>query len=267
MDQRIWLRRVIALLALLVGLLLILAGLVMTVSAEQPTPSQPANFALSHPPQTSPVATRAQTQTNPLATRPIAPASAPARDAAPATSSPARVPTTSPTAPEPAAPDRAPEIPLRIIIPAINLDAPVQPVKLIVSRNGRTAEWGVPAGRTSGWHSTSARLGEPGNLVLNGHHNIRGRVFARVKDLQPLDQIIVIGERRKVTYEVVERKLLLERGQPLAVRIENAQWIMPTEDTRLTLVTCWPPTDNSHRLIVIARPVAEEWLELDTAAK
>jgi LPXTG-site transpeptidase (sortase) family protein len=160
-----------------------------------------------------------------------------------------------------------PEIPRRIVIPAIDLDAPVQPVKLIVSRNGRTAEWGVPSGRVSGWHSASARLGEPGNLVLNGHHNIRGRVFARVKDLRPLDQIIVIGERRKVTYEVVERKLLLERGQPLAVRIENAQWIMPTEDTRLTLVTCWPPTDNSHRLIVIARPVAEEWLEPDAAMR
>jgi len=70
-----------------------------------------------------------------------------------------------------------------------------------------------------------------------------------------------------VTYEVTERKLLLERGQPLAVRIENAQWIMPTEDTRLTLVTCWPPTDNSHRLVVIARPVAEEWLEADTTAQ
>ncbi len=258
MDQRIWLRRVIALLALLAGVLLILAGLVMTVSAEQPAPPQPTNFALSHPPQPPRVATSAQTQT--LAP---APADAPARDTTPvATSASGQAAARALKAPE-----MQPEIPRRIVIPAIDLDAPVQPVKLIVSRNGRTAEWGVPSGRTSGWHSASARLGEPGNLVLNGHHNIRGRVFARVRELQPLDQIIVIGERRKVTYEVTERKVLLERGQPLAARIENAQWIMPSEDTRLTLLTCWPPTDNSHRLIVFARPIAEEWLESGAAAR
>ncbi len=260
MNQRIWLRRVIALLALLTGALLILAGLVMTVSAEQPALPQPANFALSHPPQATRAATRAQTQAHAPDTRPIDSANAPARAAAPAASSSAHR-SAPPPAATPVAPDSAPEVPLRIIIPAINLDAPVKPVTLIVSRDSRTAEWGVPSSRTSGWHSASARLGEPGNLVLNGHHNIRGRVFARVKELQPLDQIIVIGARRKVTYEVSERKLLLERGQPLAVRIENAQWIMPTDDTRLTLVTCWPPTYNSHRLVVIARPVAEEWLQ------
>jgi len=266
MNQRIRLRRVIALFALLTGALLILAGLVMTVSAEQPALPQPANFALSHPPQATRAATRAQTQAHAPDTGPIDSANAPARAAAPAASSSAHR-SAPPPAATPVAPDSAPEVPLRIIIPAINLDAPVKPVTLIVSRDGRTAEWGVPSGRTSGWHSASARLGEPGNLVLNGHHNIRGRVFARVKELQPLDQIIVIGARRKVTYEVSERKLLLERGQPLAVRIENAQWIMPTDDTRLTLVTCWPPTDNSHRLVVIAQPVAEEWLEADTTAQ
>lgn len=245
-----WLRRVSALAALSIGMLLILAGLAMTVSAEQTALPQPAGLALSGLSEPAPA----------TAGRPTQP-SAPAKDTAPTTASvfgqpPAR-------APRPA--ETAPEIPRRLLIPAINLDAPVQPVRLIVSRDGRTAEWGVPSGRAAGWHNTSTRLGETGNLVLNGHHNIQGSVFARVKDLQPSDQIIVIGERRRVTYEVVERKLLLERGQPLATRIENARWIMPTEDARLTLVTCWPPTDNSHRLIVIARPVAEEWLTADPA--
>ncbi|HID54608.1 MAG TPA: sortase, partial [Anaerolineae bacterium] len=34
-----------------------------------------------------------------------------------------------------------------------------------------------------------------------------------------------------------------------------AEWIMPTEDERITLVTCWPYTDNTNRLIVVAQPV------------
>jgi sortase A len=43
---------------------------------------------------------------------------------------------------------------------------------------------------------------------------------------------------------------------PLSVRRKNAQWIMPTGDERLTLVTCWPYEwpGNSHRVIVVARP-------------
>ena len=49
--------------------------------------------------------------------------------------------------------------------------------------------------------------------------------------------------------------ILEERDQSLDVRIENAQWIEQTDDERLTLVTCWPYTDNSHRLIVVAHPI------------
>jgi sortase A len=34
----------------------------------------------------------------------------------------------------------------------------------------------------------------------------------------------------------------------------NARYIQPTPDDRLTLVSCWPRNDNTHRIIVIARP-------------
>jgi sortase (surface protein transpeptidase) len=55
---------------------------------------------------------------------------------------------------------------------------------------------------------------------------------------------------------VVERYILKEAGMPLSVREKNAQWIAPTNDTRLTLVTCWPYywPGNSHRVVVVARP-------------
>jgi sortase A len=53
---------------------------------------------------------------------------------------------------------------------------------------------------------------------------------------------------------VSERHILPEKGQPLSVRLKNAAWIQPTTDERLTLVTCWPYTSNTHRLIIVARP-------------
>jgi sortase A len=156
------------------------------------------------------------------------------------------------------------ETPARIIIPAINLDAPVEPVGLIY-KQGKVAEWGVIDKRVAGWHNTSAHLGEVGNLVMNGHHNIRGRVFEHLKDLKPGDLIFVYGNRTSQAYTVTERRLLKERGQPLAVRLEHARYIAPTADERLTLVTCWPPSDYSHRLILIARPV--QGVTLDDALK
>ena len=40
-------------------------------------------------------------------------------------------------------------------------------------------------------------------------------------------------------------------------RLQNARWIAATADERLTLVTCWPNTTNSHRLIIVAEPVGD----------
>ena len=55
-------------------------------------------------------------------------------------------------------------------------------------------------------------------------------------------------------YKVTQVETLAEQDQPLAVRLANAQWIEPTTDQRLTLVSCWPYETNSHRLIVVAVP-------------
>jgi LPXTG-site transpeptidase (sortase) family protein len=151
--------------------------------------------------------------------------------------------------------------PERILIPGIDLDAPVRPISLeSVTSNGATYyQWPVPNEFRAGWHDNSARLGQPGNTVLNGHHNIYGQVFRHLVDLSEGDEIIVHdGTGQPFRYRVTEREIFPERGQTLAVRMENARWIGATEDERLTLVTCWPLTDNSHRLVVVAHPVDAE---------
>jgi sortase A len=75
-------------------------------------------------------------------------------------------------------------------------------------------------------------------------------------DLRPGDEITLVVGDRPYAYIVAEMHLLREAGMPPAVREENAAWIMPTGDERLTLVTCWPyewPW-KTHRVIIIARP-------------
>lgn len=152
-----------------------------------------------------------------------------------------------------------PTAPTRLVIPAIGLDAPVHPVGLMaVTQGGQTTmQWRVPDGYVVGWHESSAVPGQKGNIVLNGHHNINGQVFRYLVNLRPGDVITVYVGERSYSYIVSERHILPEKGQPLAVRLKNAQWIQPTVDERLTLVTCWPYTSNTHRLIVVARPAPQ----------
>jgi LPXTG-site transpeptidase (sortase) family protein len=149
------------------------------------------------------------------------------------------------------------EEPKRIIIPAIKLNAPVEEADFVVQPGKDTGYWEVPD-KAAGWHTNSAELGEQGNLVMSGHNNLGTRVFANLRLLKPNDEIVVQGDTFQQRYVVIERKLLLELGQPPDVQARNARYILPDlGDTRLTLVTCWPPTGNSHRIIVIAQPVGE----------
>jgi sortase (surface protein transpeptidase) len=49
--------------------------------------------------------------------------------------------------------------------------------------------------------------------------------------------------------------LIPERFTPIEERIANAAWIMPSEDVRLTLITCWPPDSNTARIVIVAFPI------------
>lgn len=150
------------------------------------------------------------------------------------------------------------KIPDRILIDAIGLDAPIQAVgqhalmidKLVYS------QWDVPNEYAVGWHESSAPLGTAGNTVLNGHHNVYGEVFRYLVALKPGDRIVLEAKGTRFEYVVTQIMVLAEEGQPVDVRRENARWILPTADERVTLITCWPYTSNVYRLVVVAQPTA-----------
>ncbi len=169
------------------------------------------------------------------------------------TATPAPTETPIPTAtPYPSA--NAP--PTHIQIPAINLDAPVVPVgsREVEYRGQMVRVWNV-ADYAAGWHETSLYPGQPGNIVISGHNNIRGEVFRDLVNLEAGAEITLIAEERPYAYVVESKMVIPEKGRPMEERLENNRWIGYFEDERLTLVTCWPYTSNTHRVIVIARPV------------
>lgn len=163
-------------------------------------------------------------------------------------------PTSWPTATPTAAPS-LPEPPIRIVAAAINLDAPVIPVgwKQITQNGIATSVWEV-ADFAGGWHNNSAALGQPGNIVISGHHNTQGEVFRYVVDLKPGDRVLLFSSQQAYTYTVESRFILRDKGMSDEVRRDNARWIGAFPDDRVTLVTCWPYNTNTHRVIVVAKP-------------
>jgi sortase A len=150
-------------------------------------------------------------------------------------------------------------MPDRLVIPRLHLDMPV--VELGWSTQEDQAgqifsEWEVAA-YAAGWHKNSARLGEPGNMVMSGHNNILGAVFREIDLLRRGDEIEIWGETTQSTYVVHDVWIVPEKYATMAQRLDNAKWIGPFEDDRLTLVSCWPRDDNTHRIIVVAFPADE----------
>ena len=144
----------------------------------------------------------------------------------------------------------------RLVIEAIGVDAPIQPVGLVeMQENGRNyLQWQVPNDYAVGWHRTSAGLGLPGNTVLNGHNNAYGAVFRDLGELGFGEEIVLYHDEQAHHYQVAHVELLEENNQPLSVRQDNAKWMLPTSDERVTLISCWPYVGTTHRLIVIATP-------------
>ncbi len=188
---------------------------------------------------------------------PVSPTSTPLPPT-PLPPTPTATPTPLPIINSPTQAERpVPEVPSRLLIPAINLDVPIVAVGWSVTeKDGQpVSEWDVPNWRAAGWLNTSAPVGVPGNTVLEGHQDIDGRVFENLEFLKEGDEIHVQTAAHTRKYIVALRTIVLDKDQPPEVRRENARWIGPSRDERLTLVTCWPRNDNTHRLILVALPV------------
>ena len=148
-------------------------------------------------------------------------------------------------------------IPDRIIIPKINLDAPIKIARAVTTtlEDQEYIQYLVPEEYAAGYHENSAALGQIGNTVLSGHHNAYGEVFGKINELEVGDIINLYSNDTLHQYVVANKMILPEKDEPLDIRLENARWILPSDDERITLVTCWPQKSNTHRLIVVAIPL------------
>lgn len=142
----------------------------------------------------------------------------------------------------------------QISIPSINVLAPVVPVGWSPDpQDPLDIQWGTPRARV-GWALNSALPDDPaGNVILFGHNNIDSSVFRNLYQLNSGDPIHLMTGQAQYTYQVSEVNIfpVQDAGQERRIFTE---YLRPTRAPRLTLISCWPPTDNTHRVIVVAYP-------------
>ncbi|MCB8936038.1 MAG: class D sortase [Candidatus Promineofilum sp.] len=132
----------------------------------------------------------------------------------------------------PPIPTPGPETPRRLEIPTLNGDYPI-----VQGDDWEQLKQGI------GQYVGSGRPGRSGNVVLSGHNDIYGEPFRYLDRLKPGDEIIVSTERQAYTYVVSEVQVV----DPTDV------WVMgPTDEARVTLISCYPYRVNTRRIIVFA---------------
>jgi LPXTG-site transpeptidase (sortase) family protein len=149
-----------------------------------------------------------------------------------------------------------PGIPVRLQIPSIKVDTEVK-IGGIVRTDDGESEWEtLPFVGT--YYPQLGLVGAAGNPVIAGHVVTRfmGNVFRDLYQVDLGEPIVAYTDRARFTYEIVEIKLV----SPDAVEV-----MAPTEDARLTLITCGgtfdPKTRSfSDRLVVVGSLVGAEKL-------
>jgi sortase A len=210
---------------------------------------EPAPTSTPEPP---PSPTPVPTESLPQPEQPPLPA-LPAATPVPAAT---EVPAPPPTAPPPIIPVTEEGVPTRLVIASVGIDSPIISVgwRMVEQNSQQFSIWDV-ADYAVGWHKTSARIGQPCNTVMAGHHNINGEVFRDLVNVEVGDRLTIYTGDQPREYVIELKTIVKEKGEPAEARQRNAQWIAPTTDERVTLVTCWPYTNNTHRVIVVAKPL------------
>ena len=116
------------------------------------------------------------------------------------------------------------------------LDSPVHEVRVNMGK------WEVSPMQV-GHHEGTANPGAIGNVVLAGHRDINSALFRELDRLKPGDEVFVSNSFHEYRYVVTDSYV---------VGPDHAEVMDPTDDKRLTLITCTPIGLDTQRLIVTA---------------
>jgi sortase A len=121
--------------------------------------------------------------------------------------------------------------PTRIVIPKIEVDAPI-----VAGVAWEDLKKGV--GHLPG----SANPGERGNLYLAAHNDIFGEIFRHLDRIEPGDEYIIYAGEQEFRYIATEKRIIEDT---------DVDVMLPTTEPVATLQTCYPYLVDTHRLVVV----------------
>lgn len=127
-------------------------------------------------------------------------------------------------------PTPSPKQALRMIIPNINVDAPV-----VQGDSWEQLKKGIAQ------HIGTGDPGQPGNLVVSAHNDIFGEIFRELDKLKPGDEVQVFTASQKFVYRITGTRIV----SPTEVSVMNST-ISPT----ITLISCYPYLVDTQRIVV-----------------
>lgn len=147
-----------------------------------------------------------------------------------------------------------PAEPRRLLIPAIEVDAPIEKVGILV--NGDLATPRQHPWEGVGWYAAGSSPGERGSAVLNGHLDRPGgdpAVFWRLRELHPGDRVLVTDAQGK-TWRFHVLRIASYRPEEAPVQAIFAD----RSGTYLNLITCagdWIPAQRQTTLRLVVYTV------------
>lgn len=146
------------------------------------------------------------------------------------------------------------ELPVRLKIPTINIDASIEYVGLT---SLRTME--VPKDSLNvGWYKLGARPGEVGSAVIDGHvdrENGEAGIFANLYKLKPGDKVYIEDDKGKILTFIVKKSQTFDPG------LANEVFSL-SDGIHLNLITCdgvWDGVKKSYskRLVIFTDIISQ----------
>lgn len=145
-------------------------------------------------------------------------------------------------------------VPTHLTIPAINIDAGIEPVGIKSDGSMGTPTQNI--WENTGWYKYGARPGDKGSAVLDGHLDRTGgapAVFWNLGNLHPGDKVIITNAKgQQLNFVVTQVVAYPPQQAPLEQIFGN------TSGKYLNLITCagdWIPSQHSYsvRLVVYTK--------------
>ena len=157
------------------------------------------------------------------------------------------VPTATPT------PTPLPLPATRLSIPAIHLNISIVESYPQQQMDGSFI-WGAP-NNAAGHYNSSGNPGGGRNIVFNGHNNMAGEVFRDLNKLEPGDEIILLTDAGEFHYLVQQKVIIPYVGHEAEANLQIGALSAPQSSEMVTLISCWPYTTFTSRIVVVAVPL------------